>query len=194
MSPKWSPSSFCFTSNFLVHLKIVSKWRRMFLLFFPVNLSAWLYCWMLITHSYCGSFLGTFWCSPGDSFKLWLCPWKLQLDYPIPLWESVLCLWIDLKEAFLKIYLRAYQISQAPHNYSLLNNLFCYQCYKHFSLLTILILSDFHFFIGFDYNIFPTLFSSTALYLIFSITLVNLLQSWSETYLHRTSGHKIQIK
>lgn len=84
---------------------------------------------------------------------------------------------IDLKEAFLKIYLRAYQISQAPHNYSLLNNLFCYQCYKHFSLLTILILSDFHFFIGFDYNIFPTLFSSTVLYLIFSITLVNLLQS-----------------
>ena len=57
---------------------------------------AWLHYWKFSTHSYDGSFLGAFRRGPGDSSKLWLCPWKLQLDHPVPLWESVLCLWILL--------------------------------------------------------------------------------------------------
>lgn len=96
VSATWSPASFCFPVSFLVSFKIVSlsKWRRVFLLFFSYRLVAWLHCCKLITHSSYGSFLGAFWCRAGDSSKLWLRPWKLQLDHPVPLWESVLRLWV----------------------------------------------------------------------------------------------------
>ena len=90
---------FCFTLNFLVLFKIVSsKWRTIFLLrFFLQTYLTWLHFWKLVARSHHHlSFLGTFWCSPSDSSKLWICPWKLQLDYPIPLWESILRLWILL--------------------------------------------------------------------------------------------------
>lgn len=92
VSATYSLPSFCFTLNFEV--VSVSKWRRVFLLFFPKNLSG-ITAFLKACHTFwCGSFLGAFWCSPGDSSKLWLCPWKLQLDYPVPLWESILRLWI----------------------------------------------------------------------------------------------------
>lgn len=94
----WSLLSFCFTLNFLIYFKTVSvsKWRRIFLLFLLQTCLVWLHHWQLSTHSCCGSLPGALWCSPGDSSQLWLCPWKFQLDYPVPLRESILCLWILL--------------------------------------------------------------------------------------------------
>ena len=82
--------------NFLIHLEVVSKWRRIFWVFFSANLTG-MTALLKVQHAFLHcSFLGAFRCGPGDSSKLWLCPWKLQLDHPVPLWESVLCLWILL--------------------------------------------------------------------------------------------------
>jgi hypothetical protein len=87
---------FCFVLYFQVYFKIISvsvPWR-IFLLFFSINFQ--LTTWLKVHTFFLWFILGAFWCCPGDSSEFWLCPWKFQLDYPVPLWEGFLRLWIFL--------------------------------------------------------------------------------------------------